>query len=132
MIGVGGLIAGQSIQLVTGVAPDDAATELQLVLPESFVEPLGLGSDDDAVGQTVSIAITDADRAQHVVDATVVGVSEPGLASPTGASLVPNQAPQRRAVHGRRTPDCPPTRRSATRRPPCGSTPPPPTRRSRR
>lgn len=92
VIGVGGLVAGQSIQLVTGAAPDESATDLQLVLPESYVEPMGLGDDDAAIGQTVSIAITDADRTQHVIDATVVGISEPGLASPTGGSLVPNQA----------------------------------------
>lgn len=92
VVGVGSLIAGQTIQLESGTEPDDGATDFELVLPVSFVEPMGLGDADDAVGQTVTIAITDAERTQHLVDATVVGVAEEGLASPTGASLVPNAA----------------------------------------
>jgi putative ABC transport system permease protein len=92
VVGVGSLIAGQSIPLVAGVDPDNSSAELQLVVPVSFVEPLGLGDDDSAIGQTVSIAITDAERTQHLVDATIVGIAEEGLASPTGASIVPNDA----------------------------------------
>ncbi|MET0990192.1 MAG: ABC transporter permease [Glaciihabitans sp.] len=92
VIGVGSLIAGQTIQLESGAEPDDRATETQLVLPASFVEPMGLGDSESAIGQTVTIAITDAERTQHLVEATVVGVAEEGLASPTGASLVPNTA----------------------------------------
>ena len=92
VIGVGSLIAGQTIPLESGTEPDDSATEPQLVLPVSFVEPMGLGDSDSAIGQTVTIAITDAERTQHLVEATLVGVAEEGLASPTGASLVPNTA----------------------------------------
>lgn len=92
VIGVGSLIAGQSIPLEAGSAPDDDAADLHLVLPVSFVEPMGLGDSESAIGQTVSIAITDAERTRHVIDATVVGVAEEGLASPAGASLVPNAA----------------------------------------
>jgi putative ABC transport system permease protein len=91
-IGVGSLIAGQTIQLEAGAAPDDRASDPQLVLPVSFVDPMGLGDADSAIGQTVTLAITDAERTQHLVDATVVGVAEEGLASPTGASIVPNTA----------------------------------------
>jgi putative ABC transport system permease protein len=92
VIGVGSLVAGQSVPLVTGADPDDAAAESQLLLPVAFVEPLGLGDPDAAIGRTVSIAITDAERTQHVIDATVVGVAEEGLASPSGASVLPNEA----------------------------------------
>lgn len=92
VIGVGSLIAGQTIALESGTEPDDSATAPQLVLPVSFVEPMGLGDSESAIGQSVTIAITDAERTQHLVEATVVGVAEEGLASPTGASLVPNTA----------------------------------------
>jgi len=92
VIGVGNLIAGQTIPLDAGAEPDDGTADLQLVLPVSFVEPMGLGDADSAIGQTVTIAITDAERTQHLIDATVVGVAEEGLASPAGASLVPNTA----------------------------------------
>jgi putative ABC transport system permease protein len=92
VIGVGTLIAGQTIPLEAGAVPDDGATELQLVLPTSFVEPMGLGDAESAIGETVTIAITDAERTQHLVEASVVGIAEEGLASPAGASLVPNTA----------------------------------------
>ncbi|WP_442576802.1 ABC transporter permease [Microbacterium sp. F51-2R] len=92
VIGVGSLIAGQTIPLESGGEPDDDATEPQLVLPVAFVEPLGLGDPESAIGQTVTLAITDAERTQHLVDATVVGIAEEGLASPSGAAIVPNAA----------------------------------------
>jgi len=92
VIGAGNLIAGQTIPLDAGAEPDDGTVDLQLVLPVSFVEPMGLGDADSAIGQSVTIAITDVERVQHLIDATVVGVAEEGLASPAGASLVPNTA----------------------------------------
>lgn len=100
VVNVGSLVAGQSVQLVAGAEPDDnadgsadgTAAAMQLVLPVSYVEPLGFSDDAAAVGQTVSLAITDAERTQHVVTATIVGVAEEGLASPTGASILPNEA----------------------------------------
>ena len=92
VIGVGSLVAGQSVPLVTGTDPDDSAAEPQALIPVAFVEPLGLGDPDDAIGRTVSIAITDAERTQHVITATVVGVAEEGLATPSGASILPNAA----------------------------------------
>jgi putative ABC transport system permease protein len=92
VVGVGALVEGQTLQLTAGETPDDASEAFQLVLPVSYVEPLGFDSDADAVGQTLTIAVTDAEREQHLIEATVVGVAEAGIASPTGASLVPNGA----------------------------------------
>lgn len=92
VVSVGSLVEGQTIQLVAGEEPDDSSSALQLVLPVSFVEPLGFADDASAVGATVTIGITDAQRTQHPVEATVVGVAEESVASPTGASVVPNDA----------------------------------------
>ena len=92
VVSVGSLVEGQTLQLVDGTEPDDASDELQLVLPVTYVEPLGFDGDSSAIGQKVTIAISDAQRTQHVVTATIVGVAEEGLASPTGASVVPNDA----------------------------------------
>jgi putative ABC transport system permease protein len=92
VIGVGSLIAGQTVPLAAGTEPDDSADQLQLVLPLSFVEPMGFGDADAALDQTVTIAVTDAERTQHLLEASIVGVAEEGLASPTGASLIPNDA----------------------------------------
>jgi putative ABC transport system permease protein len=58
-----------------------------MVLPEDYVGPLGLGSPEEAVGATLTLAVTDVLGEQHQVDATLVGVSNPSLlASGAGAS----------------------------------------------
>ena len=90
VIGMGSFVPGQSIQLSEGTEPDQDSSELQVVIPESFVEPLGLDSARDAIGQTVTIAVSDAERTQHLVDATVTGVSEETLTG--GTNAVPNEA----------------------------------------
>ena len=90
VIGMGSFIPGQSIQLSEGTEPDQDSSELQVVIPESFVEPLGLDSARDAIGQTVTIAVSDAERTQHLVDATVTGISEETLTG--GTNAVPNEA----------------------------------------
>lgn len=92
VIGVGAVIAGQTIPLAAGVEPDDGSDELQLVLPVDFTDPMGLGDAEEAIGQAVTLTLTDAERTQHVIEATVVGVAEEGLASPTGAAIVTNEA----------------------------------------
>ncbi|MFY1704898.1 ABC transporter permease [Micromonospora sp. WMMA1923] len=90
VVTVGGIVAGQQIQLAAGAEPDDSSTEPQVVLPTSYVEPLGFADAGAALGQTVSIAITDAERTAQVVEATIVGVAEESFASPEGASVLPN------------------------------------------
>lgn len=89
---VGSLVAGQTTVLADGVAPDSDGADLQVALPQAYVEPLGFTSDADAVGKTITMGITDADRTSHTIEATVVGVTEEALASPTGASVLTNQA----------------------------------------
>jgi putative ABC transport system permease protein len=90
VVEVGSLVAGQSIQFAAGSDVDDESDERQLVLPVSYVEPLGFSDAASAVGSTVSLAVTDAQRTPHVIESTVVGVAEEGLASPVGASIIPN------------------------------------------
>lgn len=87
---VGSLVAGQTTVLADGTEPDNDITDYEVALPQSYVEPLGFDSDADAIGQTVTIGITDALRTQHTVEATVVGVTEEALASPTGSSILIN------------------------------------------
>lgn len=62
------------------------------MLPIDFVEPMGLGNADEAIGKTVELTLTDAERTAHTFDATVVGVADDALVTPAGASIVPNQA----------------------------------------
>lgn len=90
VVTTGGLVPGQTITLTEGEQPDDDSAEYQVVIPTSYVDPLGFADDAAAVGQPVTLAVTDATRTQHTVTATVVGVAEESIASPTGASITPN------------------------------------------
>ncbi|MGN8027090.1 ABC transporter permease [Microbacterium sp. 22242] len=93
VISAGSLVAGQSVKLAAGAAPDDSATALQLALPTDFVTPLGFSSAADAVGKTVTLAVTDATRSAHTIEATISGVSESTFSLTGGtASMLPNDA----------------------------------------
>ncbi|MET4052595.1 putative ABC transport system permease protein [Frigoribacterium sp. PvP054] len=92
VVSAGALVPGQHLTLTAGDQPADDGTELQVVIPTSYVEPLGFRDDAAAVGQSVTLAVTDATRTQHTVTATVVGVAEESIASPTGASVTPGTA----------------------------------------
>lgn len=81
-------VPGMEVELASGQQVDLDAAEPELVLPESYVEPLGLGSASDAVGQTVTLAVTDGTGTQVTTDATVVGIAEPGVVTMSGA--IPN------------------------------------------
>ncbi len=73
--------------LTAGAQLNTNASEPQVVLPDTFVTPLGFASADDAVGASVSIGLTDILGEKHTVSATVVGVSlESLLASGAGAN----------------------------------------------
>ncbi|TQO20696.1 putative ABC transport system permease protein [Rhodoglobus vestalii] len=89
---VGALVAGQTVQLAAGGAPAADSDALELNVPSSYVESLGFADADAAVGETLTIAITDAERTQHFVDATIVGVAEESIAAPGAGGLVVNTA----------------------------------------
>lgn len=83
------LSAGLRIELAAGEGFTDGDA-LEIILPTSYVDALGFSSYEDAIGQTVTIAITDAVRDQHLVEATIVGLQEPtlfGTNATLGASL---------------------------------------------
>lgn len=85
----GSLIGGQTPQLAAGRAPDGATDALQVAIPESLVGPLGFADAADAVGATLSIAVSDPVRTQHVISATVTGVTEGAFASATALTTDP-------------------------------------------
>lgn len=87
---VGSLIPGQTVQLAVGEMGDDGEA-FQVVIPVDLVEPLGFESDDAALGEQVTIGISDGLRTQHTVSATITGVAEEALAG-TGSNLIPNSA----------------------------------------
>ncbi|MFI9489546.1 ABC transporter permease [Promicromonospora sp. NPDC052451] len=87
-LAVSQFVPGMKVELASGRQVDLDAPDPELVLPEDHVEPLGLGTASDAVGQTVTLAVTDGTGKQVTTEATVVGVAEPGVISMGGA--IPN------------------------------------------
>ena len=89
-IGIGGFVSGMQLQLAAGEQPDAAASDYEVVIPDSYLDALSFDDADAAIGEPVTIAVTDADRTQHEIDATIVGVAEASLG--TTSSAVPNDA----------------------------------------
>ncbi len=71
--------AGVRLDLAAGAMLDQDSDQLQIILPTSYIEPLGFEGFEEAVGEIVQIGITDAARVPLLVDAVVVGVQEPTL-----------------------------------------------------
>jgi putative ABC transport system permease protein len=71
--------SGLLLQLADGDQPNSETTELQVALPTAFVEPLGFSTNSEALGSIVAFGVTDAEGGTHVIQATVVGISETGL-----------------------------------------------------
>ncbi|MFZ2964321.1 MAG: ABC transporter permease [Rhodoglobus sp.] len=71
--------AGVRIELAAGSLFDEGSDELQIIVPTTYVAPLGFDSNEDAVGAPVTIGVTNAVREQTTVTATIVGVQEPTL-----------------------------------------------------
>jgi putative ABC transport system permease protein len=84
------IVPGMEVELAAGSQVDLDAAAAQIVLPESYVDALDLGSAQDAIGRTVTLAVTDGTGTQVTTDAEVVGIAEPGLVSAAGG--VPNDA----------------------------------------
>ena len=70
-----------------GEAPASDADEI--TIPQSWVEPLGYDSDDDAVGGTVQIGLSNAVGEEKTFEAEITGVTEE-LASGQGGSPTPS------------------------------------------
>lgn len=83
-------VPGMEVELAAGDQVDLDATEPEIVLPSTYLDALGFADAQDAVGSTVTLALTDATGTQVTTETVVVGVAEPGLISATGA--VPNTA----------------------------------------
>jgi putative ABC transport system permease protein len=75
--------------LVAGAQLDQESDDLQVVLPEDHVAPLGFTDADTAVGQRVTLGYTDAANEERTIDAEVVGIARTSLLA-AGAGV--NQA----------------------------------------
>ena len=86
---VGFPIDAPSLELDAGRAPESEV--LELTVPNSWLESLGAETAEDAVGQTVTLAVSDVVGERHTVEAEIVGISAP-LPSGVGSSILPSTA----------------------------------------
>ncbi|MCT1835607.1 ABC transporter permease, partial [Kocuria palustris] len=77
----------EAYSYMAGEAPASDADEI--TIPQSWVEPLGYDSDDDAVGGTVQIGLSNAVGEEKTFGAEITGVTEE-LASGQGGSPTPS------------------------------------------
>ncbi|MEP6478765.1 MAG: FtsX-like permease family protein [Rhodoglobus sp.] len=89
VLGLGQFGAGITIDLAAGKQFTADTDALQVIIPTTYVETMGFSSNSAAVGQQVTIGITDALKQQTTVEATVVGVQNPSL---LGSSATVNPA----------------------------------------
>ncbi|MGZ4662512.1 MAG: ABC transporter permease [Arthrobacter sp.] len=78
-------LAGAQPQLTAGSGLDDAASQPQIILPASYISPLGFTDDKQAIGQDAVIGITDAAGAMHTVTARITGIEQSALLGGGGA-----------------------------------------------
>lgn len=79
----------EAYSYAAGEAPSHDADEI--TLPQSWVEPLGYDSDDDAVGSTITVGMTNVVGEEKTFEATVSGVTEE-LASGQGGTPTPSSS----------------------------------------
>lgn len=65
--------------LAAGEQLDESSSQPQITLPSDYLEPLGLGDAENAVGQEVALGFSDVLGARHEVPAIIVGVSNSSL-----------------------------------------------------
>lgn len=67
-----------TVTMAAGQGVNNNSSELQITIPESYVGPLGY-NNQAAIGQAVTIGITDAEGTQSTITATVTGVQQKNL-----------------------------------------------------
>ncbi|SDR73102.1 ABC transporter permease [Microterricola viridarii] len=75
-----------TIDLAAGAQLENGAGQNQILLPASYVDGLGFADAESAIGQPVTLAISDYEGTQHTVEAVVQGVQNDSLFA-AGAGL---------------------------------------------
>jgi putative ABC transport system permease protein len=79
--------ASAHLDLAAGKQLSVNGSENQIILPVSYIEPLGYANPQTAIGKTANIAISDATGVQHSVRAKIVGVLQKGLLGSAGSVI---------------------------------------------
>jgi putative ABC transport system permease protein len=85
-VSVQSFIDGSKFDLASGSLPDNSAAQPEILLPVSFVGPLGYSSNEAAIGQTVTLAINTPLGKQEMVSAHIIGVQQKSLLSEAGGA----------------------------------------------
>ncbi len=80
-------IDGTNLDLAAGGGLSNQADHNQILIPLNYINVLGLGSAEQAVGKKVTVAVTNADSQVETREATVVGVLQPSLFATNEASI---------------------------------------------
>lgn len=91
-INVGAMPPGDfHISATAGGLPDNSSDEYQIMLEPGYAEVLGFGSDQDAIGQTVTLVALDAATKKPLeFKAKVVGVQAQGVVAVNGSVVSRN------------------------------------------
>jgi putative ABC transport system permease protein len=65
--------------LASGAQLNDSSTANEIMLPTTYLTNLGFSNAKQAIGQTITIGVTDYVGQQHVVNATVTGIQNETL-----------------------------------------------------
>lgn len=87
---VGSFIPGMTLEMAAGEQPALNGSDFEIAIPVEYVDALGFDTDSAAVGEEITIGLTNAEGEATTVTATISGVSEAGLVG--GGSLTPNTA----------------------------------------
>lgn len=81
------IASGTKLDLAAGQQLSSSSAGNQIILPVGYVDPLGYSSANQAIGHSVTMAVTDAFGKQHTTNATIVGIQQKGIISSSGAAL---------------------------------------------
>lgn len=76
--------------IAAGKTIDNETNNYEVLLPSSYVEPLGYSSKEDAIGKTIQLAISDQNKNNKEFSATVIGVVNKSIFAADG--LIMNRA----------------------------------------
>lgn len=83
---ISNFVPGATLQLAAGDQLDDDSSDFELAIPVDYASSLDCDVPDDCVGLTATLAVTDAEGTQHLVNAEIVAVSEASLGATGGGS----------------------------------------------
>lgn len=76
--------------IATGKSINNQTDRYEVLLPSTFVAPLGFSSNEAAIGKTVQLAVSDQNKTSKEFTATIVGVANKSFFSQDG--LIMNRA----------------------------------------